>query len=485
MKVTLCCETQIIFKMAATKSKVTKKENGWKTKAKLRGKQNKLHVMALKRAKESRDDWRRKCKDAQKSQQEVKVKGHHYSLELMTLATLLNITYNISLRATSKALRSFSLAYGRQAKKISAGSIRNWGLRLGLYFLTRPLPPGRYALIADESISMGQEKLLVLLVARLDNDNAGRTAPLQMLDVEVLHVQSKPSWKGADISALIQQKTGEGPGIDLAYAISDKGSNLKNAFKLSGLKWVGDCTHLVSNCTQALFQNDAQLNGLVKAMNATRAKWALSHLAVYAPPALRKKARFHQIFAVYKWADTILGKWELLPQKAKDELGYVVKNRELVQTMKQIHCLVEDFSHLVKGKGINSCTERQWVQKYGERLRQWKEEHACVDGKVGKYHAAILEFIAQTRASLPQEYQVLCCSDIIESIFGKYKNKGGSSMITDDALKIAAYPHDIQKEDIAKAMAVKTTKCLQMWKQENTTVSLLAQRKAFKKKVAA
>lgn len=485
MKITLCDQTQSIFKMAATKDKVNKKENGWVMKAKIRSKQNKLLRMELRRVRQSRDSWRQKYRSRCKLDQGTKVKGHRYSVELMLLGVLLNISYNISLRATANALYAMGLSYGRQAKRISAGSIRNWGLRLGLYFLTRALAPGRYVLIADESISIGQEKLLVLLAVRLDSEHFERISALQMSDVEVLHIQSKASWKGADIGALISKYAGQYPNIEFAYAISDQGSNLRNAFRLCGLTRVSDCTHLLSKCTQVLFQNDPELDALIQAMNASRAKWALSRLALYAPPALRKKARFHQIFAVYKWGDTILEKWHMLPQEAKDELAYVEKNRKLIQTMKQIHALIEDFSGLVKGKGINAYTQDHWKQKYEKRCAEWNDEHLHIDDKVEKYHLAILEFITQTKASLPEENQILCCSDVIESIFGKYKNKARFPMITDDALKIAAYPHTIQKEDIIQAMAAKSTRSIQIWKQENTTVSLLAQRRRFKLKTAA
>lgn len=220
-------------------------------------------------------------------------------------------------------------------------------------------------------------------------------------------------------------------------------------------------------------------------MNGTRAKWALSHLAVYSPPALRKKARFHQISAIYKWALPILGRWDQLPPAAKDEMVYLQKNRGLIQAMRQIHCLIEDFSALIKGKGINCCTESQWENKYAQRCKQWEKEQLTVDTRVKEYHQKIVDYIAQTKSTLPDETQILCCSDVIESIFGKYKNKGRCPMITDDALKIAAYPQNIQKQDVLMAMETRPTKEIEVWKSKNTTVSLLAQKLKFKQKMAA
>jgi hypothetical protein len=481
----LCDETQNIFKMAAQGSKVRQKDNKWKSKSKAHSKTNKLLRMELKRVRASRIKWRESYKRLKSSQKGESVQGHPYSLELMTLGIVLHISYNISLRATAKALYSVGLMYGNEVKKLSATTIRNWSLRMGLYYLSQKIDAGRYVLIADESISMGQEKLLVMLLVKIDNAVSHRVAPLEMAEVSVLHIQAKSSWKGADISTIIKEKVGKNEGLDIAYALSDKGSNLRNAFKLSGLTWVNDCTHLLSNCTQELYQKDEALNALIKAMNGSRAKWALSHLAVYTPPALRKKARFHQIFAIYKWADMILEKWTLLPQAAKDELIYLKEHQKIIQTMKQIHGLIEDFSALVKGKGIHSHTEALWHLMYEKRCKEWTDKQGYMDTKIEKYHQTIVDYIIETKKLLLDESQILCCSDIIESMFGKYKNKGMASIITDDALKMAAYPHKIQKKEVNRAMVETKNKAVKKWKKENTTVSLMAQKLAFKKKMAA
>lgn len=471
--------------MAAPISKVRQKENKWKSKSQKYSKENKLLRMELKRVRRSRLYWRDSYKSLKLLQKDAPVKGHPYSLAFMTLGIVLHISYNISLRATANALYSVGLMYGHAVKKVSATTIRNWSLRLGLYYLSQKIDAGRYVLIADESISMGQEKLLVMLLVKIDNADRHRIAPLEMSEVSVLHIEAKSSWKGVDISTIIKEKMVTNQGLEIAYALSDKGTNLRNAFKLSALIWVNDCTHLVANCTQELYQKDEALNALIKAMNGSRAKWALSHLAVYTPPALRKKARFHQIFAIYKWADMILKKWAMLPQAAKDELIYLKEHQKIIQTMKQIHDLVEDFSALVKGKGVHCHTEKLWLLTYEKRCKEWAKKKEFIDPKIEKYHQTIVDYIIQTKKLLPDESQILCCSDIIESMFGKYKNKGMASIITEDALKMAAYPHQIQKQDVERAMVETKNKAVKKWKQENTTVSLMAQKLAFKSKMAA
>jgi transposase-like protein len=441
--------------------------------------------LELNRARAGRTAWRTKYYDLKDSLRPKRVKSHPYSLNLMLLGVVLHVTYGISLRGTAKALYSVGLTYGEDIKKISATSIRNWSLRLSLYYLSRQVEPGRYALIADESVSMGQARLLVLLLVRLEDGQTNQIVPLVMSDARVLHVESKSSWKGSDIAKVIGDKLKEHPGLEIAYSISDRGGNLKNAFNIRGIKWIGDCTHVISNCTQSLFQKDEQLNKLIKAMNGTRAKWALSKMAVYLAPALRNKARFHQLFTIYKWAQPIIDRWEILPEKARDELAYLQENRELIQTLRQIHSLIEAFSNLVKAKGINACTARQWREQYDHRCRTWTDNCEKIDKRVVAYHQEIMQYIERTRATLPDEDQILCCSDIIESIFGKYKNKGRFPMITEDALKIAAYPHDIQDSDVLAAMDSIPTQKISEWKRDNTTISLLAQKLIFKRKLVA
>jgi hypothetical protein len=70
--------------------------------------------------------------------------------------------------------------------------------------------------------------------------------------------------------------------------------------------------------------------------------------------------------------------------------------------------------------------------------------------------------------------QVICCSDVIESLFGKYKNKGGAKLMTDDILTIAAYSKDITQALIKEAFQAVKMKDEIQWKNDFTIPSMLA-----------
>ena len=76
--------------------------------------------------------------------------------------------------------------------------------------------------------------------------------------------------------------------------------------------------------------------------------------------------------------------------------------------------------------------------------------------------------------------KLLCCSDVIESTFGKYKNelsKNPMSGITDLVLIIPAFTANLTIESINQAIDCCTVKDIKKWNQENLCNALLAKRK--------
>jgi hypothetical protein len=55
---------------------------------------------------------------------------------------------------------------------------------------------------------------------------------------------------------------------------------------------------------------------------------------------------------------------------------------------------------------------------------------------------------------------------LVESIFGKYKNKNGVSTITEDALTIAAYTEELDMAVIKKAFREIKIKEIINWRQQ-------------------
>jgi len=396
------------------------------------------------------------------------------------MSILMVTNFNISLRGASKSLAKLGELFGLQIDKISPTTIRNWSLKYGFHCLLQPITSGKYVIISDESVEIGREHLLLLLVVSIENYSP--ILPLNMSDVKVLDLSIQESWKGDEISEMIQKKIDE-HGIELLYGISDKGHNLLKAYKNLNIPWIGDCTHEIANQTQSIFKENDSLNDFMKAMRLLRAKWIMSkHNNLYVPPNLRAKSRFHEIFIVHKWGQRILENWKTIPSTAKEELKFVKQAESLIRLMESFHYLIEEFTKIFKSKGIQKISLVQW-EKFvkihrKKNKKDWTEQEE-------QFITAMNNYINDQKAKLPNANQILCCSDIIESMFGKYKNKGGIKMITEDVLKIAAYPKDKNIFEIKQAIEqVKIVDVLN-WKKNNTTISKLALLKRNKKKSAA
>lgn len=88
--------------------------------------------------------------------------------------------------------------------------------------------------------------------------------------------------------------------------------------------------------------------------------------------------------------------------------------------------------------------------------------------------------------------RIICTSDIIESMFGKYKerSKKGSSTVTDDYLNIANFTENFSRAETKKAMPApksrwETVKIVDIvkWRKQNCKDSLRAKKQKLYKNV--
>jgi hypothetical protein len=410
-------------------------------------------------------------KALKKSRSGTKLTRHIYPLELVWLGVYMHITLGVSLRSSAAILRKIGELYCLKIGKISGTTIRNWSMRFGLYCYTRlPIKKDCF-LILDESVEIGQEHLLVILAVPISERN--RTSPLKLTDVSVLKIGIQKSWNGSEISEAIEQAKQE-HGLNIKYGVSDGDSTLKDGLNRQNIPWVSDCTHVIANGIKKLYYKDEDFNGLIKMMNVTRSKWVLSQNSIYLPPGLRAKARFHQILTVYQWAEKILLIWDKLPEVAKQELQYVKDNVEIIATMKQLHELIKGFSDQFKVNGIKIKSRKRWDRYVIKWRRKKLKKQGKILPKVSQFLTILDNYLDNQSKKLPQEKQVICCSDVIESLFGKYKNKGGAKLMTDDILTIAAYPKDITQALIKEAFHAIKMKDEIQWKNDFTIPSMLA-----------
>lgn len=390
---------------------------------------------------------------------------HHYPVQMIALAVFIVSQAGGSLRGAAKTVAYFARLMGWDYGAPSHATIDNWTRRLGLYCLEHEAAPvGRYAAIIDESIQIGAERCLLLLGVPLADTHC-RLAPLDRSCVRVLGVQVGRSWKSAQVATFLRRCLGAEPHLQVAYVISDGGRNLLAALRSLELDTVSDCTHLLTRCLKRSLADHAPLSRLAAFLGTYRRDRLLGRFGHLAPPTLRDKDRFLRIFLILDWVDRLRSGWSALSTAEQQSLAYLngAETLQLLEELRQLRRLVSLAAAILKTSGLNAAARRAWQQRLADyraslTLCPLAEQLAAVVSDYFEQHAELIR----------KHKRLLCCSDIIESTFGTYKNKGGMQVISSDVLYLPLLGRTINADLVTKGLRTVSQPLVEQWNKQYT-----------------
>jgi hypothetical protein len=393
----------------------------------------------------------------------TRVKQHRYPGELMALSVFLVVQGGSSLRCAAAGVEFVSQLLGWSFPQPSHTTVREWVLRCGYQAVldSRALS-GRFALIIDESIQVGKEKLLLLLGVELAADQC-RCAPLQHRDVHVLGLEVQSSWTGQDIADFVHSNLQQRPALQVAYLISDCGSSIRAALRRLGLPWVSDCTHLMMNLVKQIFSQDAALSRFSAQLGALRRDLTLAKWNGLLPARLRDKDRFLRIFTIVDWVERMDAYWQRLPAEGRAHIAFYRQARTLVNRLRQVSDLVRIAAQILKTAGLSPHSHSRWQ----DAVQAYRAEHTVLSQAARRFIPGVNAYFDQHLQHWAGEDQRLCCSDIIESTFGRYKNKGGMKAISADVLSIALYNRKLTPSFVKTALESVSGQQLLEWEAKH------------------
>lgn len=444
------------------RARLKAKVHRWKTSAKASTKKYALCQARLRRAHRRIVRLEAENKALIEARRPTRVAGHSFPIELIALAVFIVVHGNGSLRCAAKTVGFVARLLGWSYPVPSHSSVRRWILRLGLAQLEQTANlTGEYIGLLDESIQIGGEKLLLLLGLKVDHDQP-RGQPLEMKDVCVLGMEVQSSWTGVRVAQFLLRFLRRAPGIRLRYCITDGGTNLNKALRLCGIPAVGDCTHVMMNAVKKTLSNHVGLQTLAREMGQFRRQALLSAIGYLAPPTLRDKDRFLRLFTILPWLERIELHWATLSEHVRQRLAFINDIKAHRASMTQLKKLVELSANILKSAGLSEASHRTWEKA----VAGFATKHALSE--------EAQSFIEQLRAyfgkheGLVERYgRLVCCTDIEESTFGRYKNKGGMAAISADVLSIALYEVDFLKlEEVQKSLLAVPYQTVQRWETQ-------------------
>ncbi len=112
------------------------------------------------------------------------------------------------------------------------------------------------------------------------------------------------------------------------------------------------------------------------------------------------------------------------------KLGWLSSYYQDIQTYAQMLTLVQNVQTQLKTQGLHRLSHQQWSQK-----------NALVfPPRVQQFHRKIQEYLTVESLKIPEEETLLSTSDVIESIFGKYKFLAAKRPLKDIGTSILLIP---------------------------------------------
>ena len=404
----------------------------------------------------------RQAEETRRKYGPTRLHKHRYPVKMIQLAIFIVVIGGGSLRCAAATVEFYAQLMGWSFSRPSPTTIRDWVMRSGIYALTkRKQLSGDYAVIIDESIQIGKEKLLLLLGVKLEADFC-HCAPLTSADVEVLGMEVQSSWTGELIASFIKRNLAQCGSLKLAYLLSDQGSAILAAVRMLNLNWVSDCSHVMMNAVKRIFGKDKELSELCAQIGGLRHQFLLTEWGPILPPTLRSKDRFLRIFTLVPWMERMDSYWSRLPPKVRRQIGFY-QRAWLRRRLTQVHQLVVLTAEILKRRGLSLSSQHQWQVRVGECLGGQQ----LVTAQARSFVTIMQAYFKAHTAQYDSARALLCCSDIMEATFGRYKNKGGMKAISGDVLSLALYNRELTASFISKAMKQVSCQAVRDWECDN------------------
>ena len=184
--------------------------------------------------------------------------------------------------------------------KFSNTTIGYWTQELGLSVYKEScslFKDKRYALIVDESMMIGSEKLLLTLAMPAINAGSAITEK----DITIVDISIAKSWNGTSIKNVLENvadKIGHKP----EYVISDNGFTVCKAVRDAGYAHHSDISHTLGMFLERVYKKEADFQELSNNVQLARFKYNMQDVAYVQPPSQRSIARFMNMS---KWIDWI------------------------------------------------------------------------------------------------------------------------------------------------------------------------------------
>lgn len=404
---------------------------------------------------------------------------------MIFLSVTLVLNCAVSFRSVSKILKIITLQTGflEQTKIPHYTTIIRWVSRIGYYLLKRPnrkvcSSKKPWICVADHTIQVGTNKAFAVIGIPLKTMMLGRALTLK--DATVLSVSVKESWTG-EIIAKTLKKIFKKNGYPEQIVI-DGAANLNKGFREANSRIsqkyhvTYDITHLLAKLLKKKYQGSFKFLSIMNKISLSTKQAAQTEVGYLLPPKIREKSRFLNLPNLAAWFDNMIDicclKSLLASEKKqiKKYFGWIwspeleVYIRKFTTEVKAI----KDVQKILKNTGINDFSFKKACSKLSE-----------IDDK--DFTTSIISALSdELKYSMKIGVPALITSDLIESLFGKYKTIAKPHRLSEINKTVLSMPvicEDVTQNLINKSFSKTSNKEVSRWVKRNIPSTILSRRK--------
>jgi hypothetical protein len=347
---------------------------------------------------------------------------HGYGARMISLAV--NTAMSVGLRGAERVLKLFFQWLGIEQDTPTRTSIRNWLQRLGIAEMRLPLEPGEdLVIMVDHSNQIGTEKVLLALGVK------GSALPepgnaLKHEDVRVLEVKPGHEWKTANMEqeykALAERYgTPRAVLVDGATELREGAKCLEN--QGAGTIVLGDFKHYAANVMKSLIGNEERFKQVRGKIGKTRSAIQQTELAHLTPQSPKQKARFMNLASTIGWMSMIV--WLLKNPNAKARAG--ISAERMQEKLGWVEEYAEDITVWQACQDIISAAltfiNEQYLYKGAADALRDLIGYSLQHDKTKELAKRLIEFVSAAEQLLRDNERLPLSTEILESIFGLYK----------------------------------------------------------------
>jgi hypothetical protein len=417
-------------------------------------------------------------------------KGHRHSLLIIRLCLRWYLDAHVSLRGVSEVLLSLVSVLGDTLSPSLPyhQTVRSWLLRCGLFVLRRDVPARHdWVWIVDCTIRIGQKKCLLILGVPLEQRQAYQGA-LEHHQVVVLDLWVTVHCTGLDVEKRLKDLAGH-VGVP-KQIVSDHGSDLSKGVRLFRaanpvVVDTYDVTHKLACLVKAELKADPRWEEFLRYCTSSLFQLQQSRGAFLTPPGPRSLERYMNVDRHTEWATRMLAVLDM-PDKTlvgellgldeqeansflEEKLGWLRGFRQEATRFQRLIEAVKQTEAEVKNHGLSRQTAARLWKRMPTQLRR--------DDSLRAFLRGLKSYLKEEGSKVPAGQSWLGTSDVIESLFGKYKwflEKSPDGEVGASVLALPLLTVDLTAELVDEALLTVSAQDVRCWANDSLGPSTLS-----------